>query len=94
MTEPALEALLAATPEPPEGDDPALLEDAAAAMIAARGALLAELPAIRASLPPEDRAVLEQIAEREQRWSAVLSRARHELGVRLGALARARRARR
>lgn len=90
-----LSALLAATPEPPEADlDPSEILERAGAALAAREPHVA---ALRAELPPDtaldaaQRRILDEIRQRDARWEAALSHARHTLGERIVGAQHARR---
>ena len=93
----ALEALAAATGEPPASD--AAPDDVLAsgeALLAGRERLIAELQAAAIEEPdalrgPDAAALRAGIEERSAAWMAALSRARHEVGERVHSVARIRR---
>ena len=74
-----LDRLLALTPEPPAGADPDALEQACAAMIAARAEVTA------AVVPPlvigdAERPLLVELARRDAAWEAALAAAQRAVG--------------
>lgn len=80
----SIDALLAATPEPPDFRvDPADILALGEAMIAARQEILRQ--ATPCEVDPEK---LERLQALDRRWQAVLSHARREIGERLAAAAR------
>lgn len=90
----ALRALLAATPEPPDADDdPSSVLEVAQAALAARephvAALRAHL-APGAPLDPAQQQLLDAIRQRDERWEAAMTHARHTLGERIIGAQRAR----
>ncbi len=89
----ALREVLAATPEPPRGADPADLLTAGQAMADAREAPLARLRALMSDsveLHAECAPLLDEINDRDARWQAALSRAGVELTRRAAAVRRVR----
>jgi hypothetical protein len=89
-------ALLAVTPEPPPVDsDPGEIAELAERMLAARAALCHELEVLGEGdriVPATHSVPYAALIDRNARWSACLQHARHELGQRLGAGRRVRRA--
>ena len=101
MTEAALvtlRAVLAETPLPPQGNvDPFDVISAVERMAARRQRLLDELPALLGENPTADgegAEILAELRERNARWQAALSTARHALGDRRSSLERLKRANR
>ena len=92
-----LEALAAATGEPPAPDAaPDEVLAAGEVLLADREQLLAELQAAALDDPdplrgPDAAALRARIEERSAAWMAALSRARHEVGERVHSIARIRR---
>ena len=86
-----LERLLALTPEPPGITvDPSEVFERADRLLVQRAAYLAELGIPEGEFVDagEYAALRDELASRNQRWSAALQRARHHLGLRLGSVGR------
>jgi hypothetical protein len=91
----ALLDVLAATPEPPDGQtDPSDVIALAQQMTDGREASLALLQQVMATngaVEGEGRTLLSEINDRDARWQAALDRARHELSQRMQAARHIRR---
>lgn len=93
--EAVITALLAATPEPPPvTTDASEVVSLAEAMAQARALVLDELAARGIDHLPrhEHAASLEVLRDRDTRWTAALTRARHQLAERVASVARISRA--
>jgi hypothetical protein len=86
-----LEALLAVTPPPPDGEPDEVLV-AFDEMTRARTAPLLALAEARGAVAPDETAVVDELARRHNAWADALERARRTTGDRLVAVRRMRRA--
>jgi len=84
----ALDALLAATPDPPSDAEPDDVVIAAAAMVDARAPHVETLRADTAAPCADCTPLAGRLAERDARWEGALQQARHQLSERLAAARR------
>ena len=76
MTQAVLQRLLEATPLPPDSDDPTELLAAYEALAARGHAIMHEVPTAPIAATDEDRALICEIAARQDAWRAAIAIAR------------------